>query len=213
MHAGSTGVTFTRWGHDSCPAVAGTTLVYTGQVAGAYFNQRGGGSNYLCLPKDPEYGSIGVNYIHDFSRIYGTEYELPVAGTHDNDAPCAVCFDSVRSSELMIPAKTSCPTGWTSEYNGYLMAAANFGDRSRAQYVCVDKEQKSLPGSSINYNGALLYHVRATCIGSSIPCPPYNDKRALTCVVCTRWEHALLKFQQWRPIGVTISIVVVRDLV
>ncbi len=179
-------MTFTRWGHDACPTVAGTALVYTGRVAGAYFNQRGGGSNYLCLPNDPDYGVIGTNYIHDFSRIYGTEYELPAAGTHDTDAPCAVCYDSVRSSKLMIPAKTSCPTDWTIEYFGYLMAAANFGDRSRGQYVCVDKEQKALPGSNINLNGNLLYHVRATCIGTGIQCPPYDSKRTLTCVVCTR---------------------------
>ena len=184
LHAAGAGVTFTRWGHDSCPTVDGTTLVYTGRVAGAYYNQRGGGSNYLCLPNDPEYDEIKTIYPSDYSRIYGTEYELPITGKHDHDAPCAVCYDSVRSSELMIPAKTRCPASWTREYYGYLMSEANYGDRSRGQYVCVDKDQVSLPGSISNLNGALLYHVRATCHG--IQCPAYDSGKALTCVVCSK---------------------------
>ncbi len=179
------GVAYTRWGHDSCPSVDGTVKIYRGQIAGAFFKQKGGGANYLCLPKNPENDEqLKTAYKNNYSRVYGTEYEHPIAGQHNHGVPCAVCYDSVRSSELMIPAKTKCPAGWTRQYYGYIMSDGNWNDRSRNQYVCVDKEQVSLPGTSKDANGALLYHVRATCHG--IQCPPYDSGHALTCVVCTK---------------------------
>ena len=51
----SGGVTYVRWGKHSCPSVAGTELVYAGRAGGTYFNKPGGGSNYLCLPDEPQY--------------------------------------------------------------------------------------------------------------------------------------------------------------
>ena len=49
------GVTYTRLGSDSCRS--GAELVYEGVVAGSLYNQKGGSSNYLCLPEDPEYST------------------------------------------------------------------------------------------------------------------------------------------------------------
>ena len=48
------GLTFTRWGRTTCPFTSGTTLIYDGIMAGSKYDE-GGGANYLCLPKDPEY--------------------------------------------------------------------------------------------------------------------------------------------------------------
>ena len=44
--------------------------------------------------------------------MYGAEYEHPIGGTGttNDDATCAVCYVSTRETELMLPAKTSCPT-------------------------------------------------------------------------------------------------------
>lgn len=50
---------------------------------------------------------------------------------------------------------------------------------------CVDKSMESLPGSSVNTDGALFYHVEAIC-GVGIPCPPYNNIKELNCVVCSK---------------------------
>ena len=176
------GVTYTRWGHNACPSVPGTQMLYTGRVAGAFFNQGGGGANYLCLPNNPEY-NIKTTLTSHTSNIYGTEYEYPIAGTHDHDIPCAVCYATTRVAKLMIPGKTSCPPNWTREYYGYVMSELNRPARHRNQYICMDKDQLSLPGSAPNINGNVLYHTRAMCHG--IHCPPYRSDRALTCTVCT----------------------------
>ena len=179
----SGGVTYTRWGHNACPRVSGTQMLYTGRVAGVYYTSKGGGANYLCLPNDPEY-NIKTNPLPKYySTVYGTEYQYPLVGTNEHDVPCAVCYATTRTAEVMIPAKTSCPSGWTREYYGYIMSESNLQGVYRNQFICVDKDQVSIPGSASNINGNLIYHTRAACRG--IQCPPYSSKEVLTCAVCT----------------------------
>ena len=121
----SGGVTYVRWGKSSCPDVTGTQLLYAGRTAGTFFNENGGGSNYLCMPETPQYTLSHKPGSQSHSEIHGTEYEGPVrVGAQDHNVPCAVCSASTRVGMLMIPARTSCPTGWTREYYGYLMSQA-----------------------------------------------------------------------------------------
>ena len=65
-----------------------------------------------------------------------------------------------------------------------MTAATLFGGRGRRATECVDKDSESIPGSAANTNGALFYHMEATCNG--IPCPPYNPEKELTCAICTK---------------------------
>ena len=93
-----------------------------------------------------------------------------------------MCLGTTRETVLMIPAKTSCPTSWTKEYDGYLMAEWKNGYRT--MFVCVDREQESIPGSAANTDGALFHNTEAVC--NTLPCPPYNSEQELNCVVCTK---------------------------
>ena len=179
----SGGVTYVRWGKSSCPSVTGTELVYAGRTAGTFYNKPGG-ANYLCLPDTPEYTLSYTPGSQSYSEIHGTEYEQPIAGSHDHNVPCAVCFVSTRVAVFMLPARTSCPTGWTREYYGYLMSTYQRNDHDRTSFECVDKDQESIPGSQADTNGAVFYHVEANCNG--IPCPPYNNYKELNCAVCTK---------------------------
>ena len=178
----SGGVVYTRWGHHDCPTVTGTEMVYSGRATGSHYNHKGGGANYLCLPEDPEYTLPSQPGVDGYSYLYGTEYEAPITGAHDHNVPCAVCFAASREAVLMIPAKTSCPPSWTTEYYGYLMTAHY--SHHRNTFECVDKDQQSIGGSHANVNGALLYHVEATCNG--IDCPPFDPAKELNCAVCTK---------------------------
>jgi len=74
------------------------------------------------MPTDPQYNRA---YTGSFagSWIYGTEYETGSYGifpnsAHDQNVPCAKCYTENRPALMMIPAKRSCPTGWTKEYEG-----------------------------------------------------------------------------------------------
>ena len=188
----SAGVVYTHWGKDSCNNIkagicpklrSSTEVVYAGRVVGEYYNNYGGGSNFLCLPeKDPEYYHDDTKKIITYANLYGTEYESPIL-KQDHNVPCAVCYTATKSAQVMIPARITCPESWTTEYVGYLMTA-RASHKSNKDYICVDKDGDSIPGTATNVNGALLHHVTTTCTG--IPCPPYeNNKKYVTCVVCT----------------------------
>ena len=173
---------YTRWGRKSCPNDTGAQLVYEGITGGSGHQQSGGGANYVCLPKDPQYMST---HVPAASYMYGAEYESVngiFSDKEDHDAPCAVCYISTKTVKLMIPARITCPSSWTIEYKGYLMAP--YHDQKNTVYECVDENAESVPGSSANTNGALLYFTVSTCTG--LPCPPYVNNRVITCVVCTK---------------------------
>ena len=85
----------------------------------------------------------------------------------------------------MVPARNVCPSAdWTLEYKGYLMSMRN--DLKTTEYVCVDRNAESIPGTEGQTNESLLYPVESRCIeGGSLKCGPYVDGYELTCAVCT----------------------------
>ena len=95
-------------------------------------------ANYLCMPNDPEYSLSYTPGEHGHSYVYGAEYEYPlVLGRFQHNVPCAVCNVPTKSTVIMIPAKTTCPSGWTREYYGYLMS--EYITERRTMYECVYK--------------------------------------------------------------------------
>lgn len=182
----SGGVMYVRWGRTTCPSIEGTQLIYSGRTAGSHYRAHGGGSNYLCLPDDPNY--LGYESgTQGRSPLYVAEYQSnngPLGSVNGHDAPCAVCHVLTRGVKLMIPAKTNCPSSWTREYYGYLMTAFHANENHPTTFECIDKDPESIPGTTRYVGGVYFNHVEATCTG--IDCPPYNSHKELTCVVCTK---------------------------
>ena len=178
----SGGVVYIRWGRTTCPNT-GAELLYEGIAGGSRWDQSGGGANYLCLPKVPQYLSTAVPPVHSY--LYGAEYRTKnsIFSKHSHSVPCAVCYTSTKSTKIMIPAQTTCPKSWTTEYVGYLMTD-HYNHKRNAVHECVDRNPESIPGSEGDSGIALLYFVLGTCTG--LPCPPYVNNRAITCVVCTK---------------------------
>jgi len=175
------GVTYTRWGKTDCSKSKGTTLLYRGQAAGSHFTHRGGASDLLCLPYNPQFlASKSGGYR---SLLYQTEYETETGpafqNLHNRDVPCATCVTTQRSIKVMIPGKTSCSKGWTKEYFGYLMA--DYYGHHRTQFTCVDIGAESVQNTAENKDGALLYFVKV--VKGSLP-EDYVEKE-MACVVCT----------------------------
>ena len=178
------GATYVRWGRTICPTGNGTELLYSGRAAGPHTTQKGGGSNLLCLPDNPEYLHT-VNTV-DHGVIYGVEYHLPgtfKVGSFNQNAPCAVCYTPTRSTMVMIPAWTHCPASWTKEYVGYIMTSWHSNNRLR--FECIDKDLEYVPGEARDVNSELLHVVEVVC-NTGINCPPYHTGKELTCVVCTK---------------------------
>ncbi|CAC5401651.1 unnamed protein product [Mytilus coruscus] len=162
-------------------------LTVEGQAGGNHYKYRGGGSNFLCLPNDPENGKA-YSYPNDI--LHGAEYEihsntkpsgLP-ASLVNKEVPCAVCRRKGKVSVLMIPGRKSCYKGWQSEYNGFLTSEEK--DHYRADYICLDGEAEPLDNRSSNEEGVLVYPIKAKC--GSLRCPPYKDNTEVLCTVCTK---------------------------
>ena len=160
----------------------GTKLLYAGRAIGTYYNLKGGTSDHLCVPEQPEYLTFQGG-VQDYSSLHGAEYEhgAILNNLHDHNVPCAVCHSSSRGSMIVIPARLSCPNTWTLEYSGYL--ASGHKGHYRTSTVCMDKDIEAIAESDKNGNGALFYTMEANCNG--LQCPPYVAEKELTCAVCT----------------------------
>ncbi|XP_064605973.1 short-chain collagen C4-like [Liolophura sinensis] len=189
----SSGAVYTRWGRTRCPR--DSFLLYDGFAGGSFVTYGGGGANYMCLPKDPQWAKTIDGRQDCVGLMFGAEYQSCAENDHlfsnenadtssiyEQDVPCAVCQSTGRTSHVMIPAKTECPYGWVREYFGYLMSSHY--EHKRTEWVCVDPAPEVLENGSANMNGALLYFTEVAC--GSLPCPPYRDGHELTCVVCTK---------------------------
>jgi len=83
----------------------------------------GGGTNYQCLPLNPEYKKVSGKDHPTSARLRGVEYVsefvdiFPGSASRQN-SPCARCYAKNKSSVMMIPAKRTCPVTWTKEYEG-----------------------------------------------------------------------------------------------
>ena len=165
----------------------GTEYVYDGITAGSWYTHTGGGSNYICLVKDPKYPTQATTSSTNW--IYGSEYQTHGEALNrvaDHNPPCVACHVTTRSAQLMIPGTDQCPGGWTLEYAGWLVSE-HYGHKGRTMYVCLDKDAEILRGEEASTNGALMYHAVVECLGRyGIPCPPYVNQKDLACAVCTK---------------------------
>ena len=208
----SGGMVYARWGRTTCPSTPGTQLLYAGRAAGSHFTERGGGANYICLPEQPQYSTYTAGTQTGRAYLYGTEYQTrhghdigPLSSFGEHNVPCSVCYASTRGTMVMIPALLSCPSSWTREYYGYLMA--EWYRHYRRRFECVDRYPQSVPGSAANTEGALFHHVEARCNG--IPCPPYNAHKEITCRMyevddCHVFMFCMHALKTWAMVAVLV---------
>ena len=108
------GATYIRWGRLSCPP--SSDMIYRGQMAGPDIYSSGGGSNYQCLPDDPEYSSYRVPATKSSLRniVYIESPNIYGVNLHVQRVPCIACESQRRVTLMMIPGKIRCPTSdWT----------------------------------------------------------------------------------------------------
>jgi len=183
----SGGVTYVRWGRTKCDADA--TSLYTGYAATSRWNETGGGANILCLHNTPEttvktssYGTklFGIEYDFNASPFSTTNH---VAGNfYYNDMPCTVCHVQKRSHQLIIPARHTCPAGWTKEFAGFIVSS--WYKNTKTSFYCLDSAPEAISGGSARNDTAYAHPVDVQC--GPIPCPPYAQGNRLACVVCSK---------------------------
>lgn len=150
-------------------------------MGGTHFNRYGGVADYICLVPDPVF-SVATSPNDTFvQRIYGTEYDF--SHLANDDLPCAVCRSKVHPTSLMFPGKVTCKDGWTKEYHG-LLVSDRYTHTAATQFICLDSQYEAIPGSRANSDGKLIVPVIGKC--GSLQCPPYEEDKYFTCVVCSK---------------------------
>jgi len=204
QHADSAGVFYTRWGRTTCSESA--QLAYTGYMTTGAVDQKGSGSNYICVTSSPKSGPGNVPGRQEFSgALYPVQYDprsdsgadgqpysvdgKPFSWSNNNgknlrgmNAPCAVCYIDSGAS-LMVPGTTDCPNDYNVEYWGYLVSAY-WSTHYRTEFICMDNAPESGPGGTWTGTSAWVYPVQAEC-NQALPCPPYVNQDEITCVVCS----------------------------
>ena len=142
---------------------------FVGRVAGTSMERSGGAANYLCLP-DNNVQLYDLNIgISDASVITAVEYESQTYGLFPDNidnkhAVCSVCDTESRGAVLTIPARTTCPSGWTKEYHGFMMTNLD-GKAHPTTYECVDASPEAMPIPSAD-SGGQLWFVKIDCSGA-----------------------------------------------
>ena len=142
------------------------------------------------MPLNPDYiNDTRANSASYYSVLHGGEYDTwggPLNDLGNHNVACAVCLASTRAAMTMVPAKIQCPTSWTREYYGYLMAERENGvEFTQSSYTCVDATPDTVPGEARDTYGTHFTYVIAAC-NDGIPCPQYVANRVLSCAVCTK---------------------------
>lgn len=142
----------------------------------------------MCLPHHPEPLPDNFPFVFQDNNkdnvgyLYGGEYQFSLKDVVlQDDVPCSVCRAKMATSTMMIPAKRSCPSGWTKQYTGFLTSERH--NYVMAEYLCVDEDPDFVERSRVNENGRLFYPVVTVC--GTLPCPPHKNLTMVACVVCS----------------------------
>jgi hypothetical protein len=178
------GAVLVNWGRADCPA--SSTLLYSSVAAGAFYNDYGGGTTYLCPSNRPDFVNVPFDSRDvDVGRIWRVEYEtaddpVPFKALQNHDVPCAVCQRSADlPHELWVPGTATCPAGFAQLYAGQMMA--EHYNLHKGSFVCVNAQPQS-GGSPPDQNSGRMYAVISY---PTAPLPGYKPFFELECSVCS----------------------------
>ncbi|XP_052806403.1 uncharacterized protein LOC128235639 [Mya arenaria] len=131
------GNTYNRWGRTSCPNDSSTDIVYKGFAGGGPHKQPGSGTNYLCPPKDPQWGDRSV-----IEQLATTVDRLRRIKTHGG-------------TTYIRWGRTTCPDVHGSDlvYNGFVGGSPHQYSGGGANYICLPTDPQWGPDTSPKYKG------------------------------------------------------------
>ncbi|GIY91671.1 uncharacterized protein CEXT_742611 [Caerostris extrusa] len=191
MYGTGTG-TYTRWGSKECPSSPMMFKLHTGYMASTTSRGIGGGSDYLCLPDNPEFSENQPDFGNKESTVvtgvkYGLMDDHPFQEHNarifpGKGIPCALCHMTNRTLVHVFPAENECPDEWIYEYSGYLMAGTNIP----GTHICLNDPPVSYEELAEETQSHTLTIVHVSDKDGGLPKPPYEKKAAIKCVVCSK---------------------------
>lgn len=155
-------------------------------MVGAKAGEGGSGSSWECFP-DSYVTPDNANTNDDAQRgkIYGVELisaDPPFDSSKEGKAIlCSVCQLYTRNAIVMVPGTHTCPSGYTEQYKGYIVAAGSSSNNIPQDYVCLDENVDV--GTESGNNQAKAYPVQVKC--GALDCGTYPDNAEIKCIVCS----------------------------
>ena len=158
-------------------------------MASGHWNHHGSGSSQLCMPLEEAHETNLPQTTKVLAELYRTEYrssgalaEFTAQDVDNKEVPCAVCATPGHAT-LMVPAWHECPTGWTEQYDGWLMAEKQ-SSLHTSEWICVDHQPQALnnsdPAAQTDSNTLYAAELRAP------PRNTYTQFYEVACAVCTK---------------------------
>lgn len=176
--AAEVGDVFVQWGRSSCTS-ATSSLLYPGIAVTHSKDDGGGGTDTICLPLSKESSLPSQPLPLGAPELYAINFEtnnggVSFASLHGLSIHCAVCqSNTAGSTTFMQSANDVCPSGFNTEYRGYIMASRDRIDSNhqKQHWICMDVGAEE--GSSrIDDNQPWLF--LAQLVVSILPSPPYT---------------------------------------
>ncbi|GFQ74531.1 stonustoxin subunit alpha, partial [Trichonephila clavata] len=177
---------YTNWGKRTCGNKA-SNILYIGYMASFMEQGIGAGTEYQCLPENPN-----LNVDSDATGIDSRNTRLAAVRymnmsifrgsgkqIQDKVAPCTVCETPLRPTVKMFPSVHICPGDWVPEYNGFLVSNAH--GKLRSEFVCVN-----IDPDTYNFNNKVKGepYVLPVKMGSQEG-STYTKDASIPCAVCS----------------------------
>ncbi|GFX68825.1 stonustoxin subunit alpha [Trichonephila clavipes] len=178
---------YTNWGKRTCGNKA-SNILYIGYMASFMEQGIGAGTEYQCLPENPNLNvdSDATGLDPKSTRLAAVRYmNMSIfrgsgKQIQDKVAPCTVCETPLRPTVKMFPSMHICPGDWVPEYNGYLVA--NYHGKLRSRFVCVN-----IDPDTYNFNNKVKGepYVLPVKMGSQEG-STYTTDASIPCAVCSK---------------------------
>jgi len=179
---------YTQWGSTNC-TTSNTLLIYSGYTSVSPSSDKGGGSNYLCLPEKPTYMKKHPSRSSISAQIDGAKYGSTFSKVNSNMQrkviQCSVCQIEQRTTTLMLPASNECPKDYVVLYTGYLSTQVSL---SRTQFICIDNS--TVPTILASNTRIQVSELELTIVSECniLPCgkEKYIQNALISCIVCAK---------------------------
>ena len=95
--------------------------------------------------------------------------------------PCAVCLVPL-SNTIMVPGTDLCPSGWTLQYWGFLVAAKTHLYPS--DYMCLAQDPEG--NLFVRITETMDFYTVAAWCNGGLRCPPYLWSKTILCAICSK---------------------------
>ncbi|GIX74465.1 hypothetical protein CDAR_419751 [Caerostris darwini] len=179
---------YTHWGKRACGHKASDVL-YIGYMASFVEEGIGAGTNYQCLPENPNLkldpDATGLD--KRTTKLGGIRYKNMTVFKGNGKriegkvAACTVCETPLRPVVKMFPGATVCPNDWVQEYTGYIVG--NYHGMMRSEFACVNFDPDTYDFKTKAKGDPAILPVK---MGTNDGGNKYRAEAALPCVVCSK---------------------------